>query len=218
VPSLCHTWAGIVGTYEGMNLRGLVTANQFSETDDDDPGGVPIKVVNRLLLDCCTRPTEAAELVCSVRRDFGSNILVADREQALVIECSGRDVVVRHARVGGVAVSNHYCALVPSQPQHTASYKTGERLAVLERWLTEAQLPLDVPQCIARLDSPPLRRDGPPDNWTISSAVYEPERLKAHLAHGLLPASRGAFVEVCLPELLEGPDGLSCLPYGARVA
>ena len=54
VPSLCHTWAGIVGTYEGMNLRGLVTANQFSETDDDDPGGVPIKVVNRMLLDRCT--------------------------------------------------------------------------------------------------------------------------------------------------------------------
>ena len=218
LPSLCHTWAGIVGTYEGMNIQGLVTANQFSETADDDPEGVPIKVVNRMILDRSDRPMEAVDLVRSLRRDFGSNILVADWERALVIECSGRDVVVRHAHEGAVAVSNHYCALVPSQLQDTSSYKTRERLAALEGWLADTRHPLDVPQCMVRLDSPPIRRDGPPDNWTISSAVYEPMALKAHLAHGLLPASRGLFVEVCLPEILAGPDGLICHPYGERAA
>lgn len=143
--------------------------------------------------------------------------LVADQEQALVIECSGREVVVRHGHNGAVAVSNHYCALIPSQPQHSSSYKTRERLAVLEGWLTEVRHRLDVQGCIARLHTPPIRRNGPPDNWTISSAVYEPEVLKAHLAHGLLPATRGLFVEVSLPEVLEGPDGLHCSPYGARM-
>ena len=217
MPSLCHAWAGIVGTYEGMNLQGLVIANQFSETDDDDPGGVPIKVVNRMLLDRCTCPIEAAELIRSVRRNFGSNILVADRERALVVECSGRDVVVRQAHAGVLAVSNHYCTLVPSQPQATSSYKTLERLASLERWLNDGRQPLNVSQCITRLDTPPIRRDGPPDNWTISSAVYEPDELKTHLAHGFLPASRGAFVEVSLADLAGGPVGLLCQPYGERV-
>jgi hypothetical protein len=217
-PSLCQTWAGIVGTYEGMNDQGLVTANQFSETDDDDPGGVPIKVVNRMILDHCTRPAEAVALVRSLRRNFGSNILVADRERALVMECSGREVVVRHSHNGAIAVSNHYCALVLSHPQHTASSKTHERLAALEHWLRNAPHPVDVPQCIARLDTPPIRRDGPPDSWTLSSAVYAPETLTAHLAHGVLPAPRGRFVEVCLPALLAGPGGLCCSPYGAWVA
>jgi hypothetical protein len=77
--------------------------------------------------------------------------------------------------------------------------------------------PLDVSQCIARLDTPPIRRDGPPDNWTISSAVYEPDGLKTHLAHGFLPASRGAFVEVSLADLAGGPVGLLCQPYSERV-
>jgi len=218
LPSLSHTWAGIVGTYEGMNIRGLVTANQFSETDNDDPGGMPIKAVNRMILDRCTQPAEAVDVVRSLRRNFGSNILVADRQQALVIECSGRDVVVRHGRDGVMAVSNHYCALLPSQPQHTSSHQTQERLAALEHWLADPRQPVDVSQCMACLDTPPIRRNGPPDNWTISSAVYEPEVLKAHLAHGLLPATRGMFVEVSLPKVLEGPDGLRCYPYGERVA
>jgi hypothetical protein len=66
-------------------------------------------------------------------------------------------------------------------------------------------------------DALPIRRDGPPDNWTISSAVYEPDELKAHLAHGLLPASRGAFIEVSLSDLAGGPNRLICQPYGERV-
>jgi hypothetical protein len=217
-PSLCHTWAGVAGTYEGMNLRGLVTANQFSETADVDPDGVPIKILHRMILEGCAQPTEAAALVRSLRRDFGSNLLLADPETALVLECSGRDVTPRPSHDGALAVTNHYCALVPSQPQDTSSYKTVERLEALELWLAEAREPLDVKQCIARLDSAPIRRDGPPDNWTISSAVYEPGRLRAHLAHGFLPASRGEFVQIRLPEVLEGPEGLRCFPYRERVA
>jgi hypothetical protein len=105
----------------------------------------------------------------------------------------------------------------PQPAPGTSSYRTMERLASLERWLIDGRQPLDVSQCMARLDTPPVRRDGPPDNWTMSSAVYEPNGLKAYLAHGFLPASRGAFVEVSLADLAGSPVGLRCQPYGERV-
>ena len=43
VPSLCHTWAGIVGTYEAHEPSGLVTANQFSKRTTMTQGACPSK-------------------------------------------------------------------------------------------------------------------------------------------------------------------------------
>ncbi|MFT4664146.1 MAG: aromatic-L-amino-acid decarboxylase [Gammaproteobacteria bacterium] len=203
IPNLCHSWAGLVGTYEGINLNGLVVTTQFSENEDRSTNGKSVKCVNLKLLENCSTIEEAIKMVQNTPLNFGCNILIADGNKSVVIECSGSGSTVVLESGGKSVSTNHFTKHISNPPQNTESYLTEERREFLSQEITNYKSRLDVDKVKKILKSPPIARYGLPDFHTLRSAIYIPKKRESYVAHGLLPAFEGNYILMNLEEILK---------------
>jgi len=209
--TITNTWAGTIGTYEGINEHGLVVTTQFSQTFDRNEAGISVKHKNLALLE---EYGSVAETVASLVKDhpnFGCNILVADSESSSVVECSFSGVTVRTEMEERSISTNHYVKHVCYPAQDTPSFLTKERYQYLEDQLHAHKGNLDILKIKSILTTGPVIKAGPVE-YTTRCAIYIPESREIHVAHGLLPASDGAFLRLNLNEILKDRKLLCLIP------
>jgi hypothetical protein len=192
---------GLVGCLSGMNDAGLALAvlEVFHVRVDQkkfDPSGLPYALCYRRLLEECATIAEAKELLEQLPRTATTNLVVADREGVAVFEVTPRHVLVRRPEGGTCVCTNHFCTPELRPFVRLDTYRTLDRYEALERaaarherlGLTEVQEGLDAAS---------------QGDHTLQTMVFEPGRLRLHLAVGTCPASAGPFRRLDLGPLFQ---------------
>jgi hypothetical protein len=100
------------GRYDGLNQHGLFVSLHVVMTDsptiDDVKPGVPFHLVARMALELCHTAREARNLLLHMPHLSSLNFLVADANDAFVIEADPRRVRVIEREGSILAATNHY--------------------------------------------------------------------------------------------------------------
>ncbi|MBF0108263.1 MAG: NUDIX domain-containing protein [Magnetococcales bacterium] len=215
--TLCHTWSGQVGTYEGINEEGLVIGIQFIGTliEEKNLQGQSIKQMGLDLLEKCASVSEVPSFIASSPRNFSGNLLAANRETAMVVEFTSHRHEVRHPENNTITATNHYCSLKPPAEPSIGSFQTELRYQVLQDRIKQHDGTIDPDVAWQILSSPPVQQMGPPRHayFSLRSTLFFPDDVSTQVAHGVLPAARGPFLQISLPQMKGKRAGLSYIPF-----
>jgi predicted choloylglycine hydrolase len=100
------------GRYDGMNAHGVFVSLHVVMTDtplmDEVSPGVPFHLVGRIALELCHSAREARDLLLRMPHISSLNYLVADAQEAFVIEADPRGVRVLERAGAVLAATNHF--------------------------------------------------------------------------------------------------------------
>jgi predicted choloylglycine hydrolase len=100
------------GRYDGINAQGVFVSLHVVMTDtpahDATPPGVPFHLVGRIALELCRTAGDARDLLLAMPHLSALNYLVADAQEAYVIETDPRGVRVLEQQGGLTAATNHF--------------------------------------------------------------------------------------------------------------
>ena len=192
-------WPALVGVISGMNDTGLCVATLVSRSESGMRPGMPYPLMYRQILERCTTPQEALELVKATRRGSANNLAVAAPQgDPLVIEFSPRAAVGRRPEGGVLLATNHF--RTPELAR--AGEPPCPRYARLRQTANSHQGILDIPALKAMLRSVQFARS-PEEPSTLQSMIFEPAARRLHLSIGHLPAPEGRYVTIDCGKLLD---------------
>ncbi len=98
-PFVVHNYPSHVGTMSGMNSEGIVITSNYSIAVPQETTifGLPYMLVVRKALQYSSTIEEALEIILNSPRTVGLNLMVADKERAVVVELTAYRMVVREA-------------------------------------------------------------------------------------------------------------------------
>jgi predicted choloylglycine hydrolase len=178
---------GLVGCLSGINDAGLslaiLEAVQIKVTRRwFESAGTPYALCYRRLLEECSTIDEAKSLLEGMRRMTITNLVIADRQSIAVFEVTPDQVLVRRPEQGTCICTNHFCTeelrpLVRLNLDRTYDrYRTLESMARLREKLGLGHLHRAL-HTVSDKDE------------TMQTMIFEPARLRLHLAIGNCPAS-----------------------------
>lgn len=187
---------GTVGCLSGMNDVGLTVAvmEAYQVRRGNrrlDLSGMPFALCFRRLLEQCSSIAEAWDALDEMRRTGLNSLVVADRDEVAVFELTPDRVVVRRPANDVCVCTNHFCTrelrpLVTLNMFNTLRHHaTLRRVARVRRTIGVA----DLHAALHSVCDPEI---------TLQTMVFEPRKLRLHLAIGMLPASAGKIRTVDL--------------------
>ena len=192
---------GMVGCLSGMNDAGLTVAvmeayqvrfgNRWLNLS-----GMPFALCFRRLLEECSSIEEAIALLNTMKRTGLNSLVVADRNGVAVFEITPNRVVVRGPRDGTCVCTNHFCTPELRPLVSFNLFKTHDHFAALEQ-VTSQRNKLGVTDLHTALHSVC------DPHMTLQTMIYEPRKLRLHLAIGTIPASAGALRVLDLEPFLQ---------------
>ncbi len=98
-PFVVHSYPSHVGTMSGMNSEGIVITSNYSISVPRETTifGLPYMLVVRKALQYSSTIEEALDIILKSPRTVGLNLMVADKERAVVVELTAYRMVVREA-------------------------------------------------------------------------------------------------------------------------
>jgi hypothetical protein len=190
---------GLVGCLSGMNDSGLALAVlEVYHTSEKSPAfdrsGVPYALSFRRVLEECTTVEEAEKLLRSVRRTTRLNLAICDKEHGAVFEITPQTIVVRKPESGFCACTNHFCSPELRPKGRVNRFDTSGRYQELEvRGKSKEVFDLgDLADALNAVNQ---------GEHTLQTMVFEPARLKLHLAIGATPSSTLQMKELDLGPL-----------------
>lgn len=185
-------FAGCLGVQSAINESGLTLAvhEVFRSADHSPsfaPDGTPMTLSFRRVMEECSTVAEAERLLRSVKRTTYLSVAVADRQSAVVLELTPKNVISRPAENGMLICTNHF-----RSPELRVNMECDRYEKLKEGGLTAK---LDVPQLWRRLERASL-------DITFQSMIFEPTTLKLHLAFGKPPSTSQLPKTVELADLL----------------
>jgi isopenicillin-N N-acyltransferase-like protein len=127
------------------------------------------------VLEECATVGEAETLLRSMRRTTYACLTLCDRDGGAVFEITPKNLVVRKAEKGVCACTNHFCTKGLALPCAC------RRLPVLEKCRELKALGLaEVAKKLHAVNQ---------GAWTLQTMIFEPARLRLHLAFGKGPAT-----------------------------
>jgi hypothetical protein len=192
-------WPGLIGAISGMNDAGLCVATLVSHSESGVKPGMPYPLMYRQILERCTTPQEALELVKTTRRASANNLAVAGPQgEPLVIEFSPRGAVGRRPEGGVLLATNHF----RSPELARAGEPPCERYARLRQIADEHRGLLDIPALQTMLRA--VEVAGAPDEpSTLQAMIFEPATRRLHLSFGHVPAPEGRYVTIDCARLMD---------------
>jgi isopenicillin-N N-acyltransferase like protein len=196
---------GMVGCLSGINDAGLAVA--VMEAYQVRCGkkrlnlaGMPFALCFRRLLEECSSINEACVLLNGMKRTGLNSLVVADRNDVAVFEITPDRIVVRRPQDGVCVCTNHFCT--PDLRPHVTLnlFKTLDHFAALNQ-VTREQSNFGVTDLHAALHSVCDQ------DITLQTMIFEPRKLRLHLAIGTIPASAGVMKVIDLGPLLQTPPG-----------
>jgi hypothetical protein len=137
-------------------------------------------------------------MLSGMKRIGLNSLVVADRSGVAVFEITPDRVVVRPAGDGVCVCTNHFCT-EDLRPRVTLNlFKTVTHYAALERAARERDT-FGVADLHAALHAVS------DEDITLQTMVFEPRRLRLHLAIGRIPASAGELKPLDLGPFLQPP-------------
>jgi predicted choloylglycine hydrolase len=192
---------GLVGCLSGMNEKGLSLAVlEVLESADGskkfDINGTPYAMNYRRILEECATVEEAEKLLRTMKRTTRNNLAICDQKGGAVFEITPTNVVVRRAEAGLCPCTNHFCT------KELAPQKVENRVYTCDRF-----------NCLVE-ESKKLRRVGLPEmtellhqvnggDYTLQTMIFEPSKMRLHLAIGSCPASALPLRTLEVRELLK---------------
>ena len=171
----------IVGVISGMNDSGLSLAvNEIYESKDAAPKysplGTPKLMLLRRVLEECTTIDEAEKLLKATPRTGLMAVTMADKTGGAVFEITPKNVIRRRPADGIVTCTNDFLS-----PELEMNRRLCRRRAQLEAGrLTEKLSTDDVGGLLHAARFPKM---------TMQTMIFEPARLRLHLAFGTIPSS-----------------------------
>lgn len=171
---------GLFGVVSGMNEKGLALAvNEIVEAKDDgakfNPFGTPKLFLLRRVLEECSTVDEAEALLKKATRTGMMAVTVADPKSFAVFEVTAKTVVRREKVDGILTCTNHF------RSKELSVRDKCKRLDALDKSRVKAKLSVD--DIGAALHA---ARFG---DLTMQTMIFEPSRLRLHLAFGQVPSS-----------------------------
>jgi predicted choloylglycine hydrolase len=177
---------GLVGCLSGMNDAGLclgvLEVHHVKDGEKKfDATGTPFALCYRRLLEECSTVDEALQLLRSMKRTTLNNLAIGDPKRAVIFEITPQSVVVREPVDGLCSCTNHFCTKELKPAEQPDIFWTLDRFDVLEK---ARKLPkVGVEDMHKSLHAVSVR------NHTLQTMVFEPAKLRMHLAIGACPAS-----------------------------
>jgi hypothetical protein len=171
---------GVMGVISGMNDAGLSLAvNEIIQSKDGaakfNPLGTPKLLLLRRVLEECTTLDEAEKLLKSSTRTGMIAVTMADKNGGAVFEVTPKSVVRRSPTQGLCCCTNDFRTAELGLPCHCP------RWDALEKSRTAKKLTLD--------DVNHHLHEARFPDMTIQTMIFEPTRLRLHLAFGRIPSS-----------------------------
>jgi hypothetical protein len=182
---------GLIGCVSGINDAGLALADlTVNAARDGSPAlditGTPYGLALRRVLEECTTIEEAERLLRSLRRTTMQNVAICDKRRGAVFEITTKQIVVRPASEAICACTNHF------RTDELAVDATCPRYEIL-----------DASRQLKRLEFADVaeKMDAVANDSTLQTMIFDPARLKLHLAFGPPPASQLPLRELELSKL-----------------
>ncbi len=179
-----------------MNSAGLALGqNDVTACADHAPvidlKNTPTAVLCRRILEECSTIREAEKLVQANKPASRAIFVACDQEGGGVLEVTPRTVVLRRGSMGLCMATNHYECKELSVPGSCPRGDALARAALIKK--------LDVADVAGKLN------EAHQGAWTTHAIVFEPSRLRLHVAFGnsVKPATEFPFHEIDLGELLK---------------
>jgi isopenicillin-N N-acyltransferase-like protein len=198
---------GLVGCLSGMNDAGLcLGVLEVAHVKDGekkfDGTGTPFALCYRRLLEECATIEEAEKLLRSMKRTTLTNLAIGDPKRAVIFEISPQSVVVREPTDGLCSCTNHFCTTQLKPAVQPDIFWTHERFDELEKI---RKLPkVGIEDMHKSLHAVSVR------NHTLQTMIFEPAKMRMHLAIGACPASAKDLTALDLGPLFKSiPSGKS---------
>jgi predicted choloylglycine hydrolase len=186
-----HTFAsigfpGLVGCLSGMNDAGLClgileVAHVKKGEKKFDGTGTPFALCYRRLLEECATVEEAEKLLKSMKRTTLTNLVIGDPKHTVIFEITPQSLIVRQPEDGLGSCTNHFCSPQLKPARQPDVFWTHERFDELEK---ARKLPkVGIEDMHKSLHAVSVR------NHTLQTMIFEPAKLRLHLAIGACPAS-----------------------------
>ncbi len=186
---LTVTVIGMLGAFTGFSSDGIFFSNMLVENamkDSINFEGMAIQLQLRSAAEKASSLQEMISIVSSLKPVIPMNILLADSNDAVVIELGLNDYYIRTAdSIPAVCVSNHFRS--PSLRDFEIDCP---RYNVMMDDIVQNSGKITVPVVQNILYDASLRR------INIQAIVVEPARKKLYLSMNRVPASKGPYTEI----------------------
>jgi isopenicillin-N N-acyltransferase like protein len=175
------TFPGLLLTGSEMNDAGLtLAANDVRESKDGaprlEPSGTPLAVAGRRLMEECANLQQADKWLAGFKPTTSGSLILCDAKGGIVYEFTPKNKIVRQAEDGICMCTNHF------RTKELAVSKECDRYEKLQKSSQKAKLGVD--------DVAKAMHEVHQGEMTMQSMVFEPARLRIHLAIGPGPVTK----------------------------
>lgn len=176
-------WPGMIGVVSGMNNRGLTIGILTAYSSDVSFDGIPSCFLMRKVLQYANNVEEAKEIIIKSKRTGPNIFLLADENEALVIECSATKYALRKPQGGILFSSNHFLSPVYKEDEkRKKALKSGDseaRCKRMEELLKKRYGQIDIEYGIKILRDDVVLKEN-----TLHSVIFLPRTLEFLIAQG----------------------------------
>ena len=197
VPVVAVSFLGFIGAFTGINAEGVAFGNMLvfnAREDGVRRDGVPIQIAMRLAAQRSRSAGEMGSALAAQRPLIPMNVMVADADEAIVLELGLDGAQTRLPKNGILAVSNSF-----RTPDLRANQVLCERYMALVAAASDHYGTFDAELMQRTLHAARIR------TLNLQAAVFEPAAMRLHVSVNRSPASAGPYTafdvrELCSPE------------------
>lgn len=191
------SFLGMVGAFSGMNADGVSFGNMLVFNQQGralNSQGMNVQLALRQAAHQAGTARQMARLLEGGKHVIPNNVMVADADQAFVVELGPDRTALRESADGVLAASNHFRVRgMYDQPERCPRYEA------LDRAGHDAAGRMSVADMCKALAASKL------NGLNLQAIVFEPAARRFHISMNRNPAADGPYQEIEMRRLLEVP-------------
>ena len=199
IPVVGVTFLSMIGSFTGMNEHGVAYGNMMVTNASGagrQNGGLTIQLALRKAAMQAQSAAQMGELLRGMKHVVPMNVMVADRNEALVLELGPGGRAVRRGEGGVLVAANHFVS--PEVRRRVVSDARFDSLLAAGRKHHDAMTVAQMKQALWDARRPASN---------LQATIFEPGKMKMHVSINRVPATAGPYVTLDLVKLFaEGPS------------
>lgn len=193
--TVSSSFLGLAGTFTGINEKGVCYGNMLVYNGNEENSfkdGLPIQLLMQNAAETKSSAKQMIDYLTSQKHIIPVNVMVADKNEALVAELGSCNFAVREGNKGVLAATNYFYS-----PDMFSMPDNDRRLSVL---MTSAR------NYYGKFKLQHLKNamhQARQPNKNLQCVLFEPAEMRMHVSMNKVPASKGPFYAIEINELLE---------------